>query len=83
MVTPCDLIDFELVIHDPKEAASRTFLKKAFEEEAKNCGGYLTLVEAGGLWTFLFAFDNEENAAAFAMAMLEMGVKVRYLGTRH
>jgi hypothetical protein len=76
------LIDFKLVIHDPKEAASRTFLKEAFEEEAKNCGGDVTLVEAGGFWTFLFSFDGEQKAAAFAMAMREMGVKVHYLGPR-
>jgi hypothetical protein len=77
------MIEFNLVIHDPKEAASRTFLKKALEEEATNCGGHLTLVEANGLWTFLFAFDSQKKAAAFAMAMLETGIKVRYLGIRN
>ena len=83
MVLLGDMIEFNLVIHDPKEAASRTLLKEVFEEEAANCGGRATLLESSGLWTFLFAFDDAKKAATFAMAMLETGVKVRYLGTRN
>ena len=55
-------IEFDLVIHDPKDAASRTFLKEAFEEEATNfVRETARVLKSGGKTFATFCLLNERT----------------------